>query len=114
MSLNEFLLGVRVTFIGMGIVFASLYGLQLVMDGFRAVFYKEPQVRNKPVQQPTEKETENSEALPKDLVAAISVAVACYMGRRPGTIVSIQRAGIGKTPWQHAARTAPMKSRRSN
>lgn len=115
MDINEFFLGLRVTFIGMGIVFGALYGLQLVMYGLKAAFYKEPKSTSQPLQQDIrEKQDVESQGLPTGLVAAISVAIACYMGGRPANIVSIQRAGDSKTPWQHAARTAPMQSRRSN
>jgi len=116
MDMNEFVFGLRVTVIGMGIVFASLYGLQLVMYGMKAVFYKEPVAQQS---MPAQAESENEPApvedgIPAGVVAAISVAVACFMGGRPGNVVSIRKSADTNTPWKHAARGAAMINRRSN
>jgi sodium pump decarboxylase gamma subunit len=112
LDLKEFLFGLRVTAIGMGVVFAALYVLQLVMNGFEAAFYKEPKEKIAPV--PAEEEPAVEEGLPKTVVAAISVAVACYLGGRQANVVSIRKANEAKTAWQQAARGAAMISRRSN
>lgn len=115
MDMNEFVFGLRVTAIGMGIVFASLYGLQLVMNGMKVVFYKEPVVVvPAPVAEPTEVETPVAEGIPPGVIAAIGVAVACFMGGRPGNVVSIRKSSDTSTPWQHVARSAAMINRRSN
>lgn len=117
MSMNELYLGMRVTLIGMGVVFASLYVLQLVMLGMKAIFYQEPGKAPVPAVAASETaaETTGSEqtGLPASLIAAISVAVAACMGGRPGSVVSIRKLGDGKSPWQHAARVAPSENRRS-
>ncbi|HSL93569.1 MAG TPA: OadG family protein [Bacillota bacterium] len=117
MDINEFYLGIRVTLIGMGVVFAALYVLQLVMYGMKALFYKEPIKTHAPAVAVAEPVVETIEpehtGLPASLIAAISVAVAAYMGGRPGNVVSIRKLGDGKSPWQHAARIAPFEKRRS-
>lgn len=115
MDLQEFYLGLQVTVVGMGVVFVSLYALQMVMYGMRALFYKEPHkaalATNVPVSPEPVAETVEQAGLPKSLVAAISVAVAAYMGGRPGNIIAIRRTSDGKSPWQHAARIAPLENR---
>ena len=117
MDLQEFYLGLQVTVVGMGVVFLSLYALQMVMYGMRALFYKEPSkvamTTDAPVSPALEVETFEQTGLPKSLIAAISVAVAAYMGGRPGNIIAIRRTSDGKSPWQHAARIAPLENRRS-
>ena len=117
MNLQDFYLGIKVTLIGMGVVFAGLYALQLVMYGMKGLFYKEPPKQPTPVATtpaPFGEVVEPEQAgLPTALVAAIAVAVASCMGGRTGSIVSIRKAGEGKSPWQHAARVAPFANRRS-
>jgi sodium pump decarboxylase gamma subunit len=117
MDINEFYLGVQVTIIGMGVVFAALYALQMVMYGMKGLFYKEPVKATAPALaavEPVPATVEPAESgLPTSLIAAISVAVAAYMGGRPGNVVSIRKLGEGKSPWQHAARVAPFENRRS-
>jgi glutaconyl-CoA/methylmalonyl-CoA decarboxylase subunit delta len=117
MDINEFYLGIQVTIIGMGVVFAALYGLQMVMVGMKALFYREPAKAPVSVATAVEPAVETIEpeqtGLPTSLVAAISVAVAAYMGGRPGNVVSIRKLSEGKSPWQHAARVAPLENRRS-
>lgn len=117
MDINELYLGIQVTLIGMGVVFAALYGLQMVMYGMKALFYKEPVRPPQPVRTVSEpvavEVLPEQTGLPSSLIAAISVAVAAYMGGRPGNVVSIRKMGDGKSPWQHAARVAPFENRRS-
>lgn len=115
MDINEILYGLKITFIGMGIVFAALYGLQLVMTGMKLVFYKEPQQQLPPqgVAAPVVEEAPIAEGLSPAVVAAISAAITCYMGGRPVNIVSIRRGNDQKTPWQQVARASAV-IRKSN
>lgn len=106
MDLNEILYGLKVTFIGMFIVFAALYVLQLVMIAMKSVFYREPrnQVAPQAVSTPVVEESPAAEGLSPAVVAAISAAIAVYLGGRPANIVSIRRGNEQKTPWQQVAR----------
>lgn len=117
MNLQDFYLGIKVTLIGMGVVFAGLYALQLVMYGMKGLFYKEPPKQATPVAAtpaPLVEAIEPEQAgLPTAVVAAIAVAVAACLGCRTGNIVAIRKTGEGKSPWQHAARVAPFANRRS-
>ena len=106
MHIEDLMLGLRVTAIGMGIVFASLYVLQLVMIGFRKVFYDNK--AKAPVTPVVETAVVQEEPLVEELspsvVVAISAAVAMFLGGRPASIVSIKRDPDVKTSWQQVAR----------
>lgn len=107
MHIEDFMFGLRVTAIGMGIVFAALYVLQLVMVGFRVVFYdkKKPTAIVTPVVETAVIQEETVvEGLSPSVVAAISAAVAMCLGGRPANIVSIRRDSDFKTSWQQVAR----------
>lgn len=114
--MSNIVFGLRVTVIGMGIVFAALYGLQLIMYGMKAVFYKEPTVAATTPTPVVEENVETASAskIPEEVIAAISVAVACFMGGRPGNVVSIRKSDNAFTPWKQAARGAAMITRRGN
>jgi len=106
MHIEDFLFGLKVTAIGMGIVFAALYFLQLVMDAFRMIFY-EPKQKAVITPAPTEavaQEEPAVEGLSPAVIAAISAAVAYCLGGRPANVVSIRRENETKTAWQQVAR----------
>lgn len=107
MHIEDLMFGLRVTAIGMGIVFAALYVLQLVMVGFRIFFYdkKKPTAIVAPVAETAVVQEESVvEGLSPSVVAAISAAVAMCLGGRPANIVSIKRNADVKTSWQQVAR----------
>ncbi len=78
MTLQEALLeGVRVTGIGLSIVFAVLVILMLVMVIMKKVFYKEPSVKEKTVTvTPVALEPEENE---DELIAVLTAAVAASL-----------------------------------
>jgi len=109
MRIEDLMFGLKVTAIGMGIVFAALYVLQLVMVGFRIIFFdRKGQKSNATVSPVAEtavvQEETVAEGLSPSVVAAISAAVAMCLGGRPANIVSIKRDADVKTSWQQVAR----------
>ena len=109
MHVEDLMFGLRVTAIGMGIVFAALYVLQLVMIGFRKVFYEKKEQKSNATVSPVAEtavvqEEPVVEGLSPSVVAAISAAVAMFLGGRPANIVSIKRDPDVKTSWQQVAR----------
>ncbi|MDP3487507.1 MAG: OadG family protein [Bacillota bacterium] len=106
MRIEDLMFGLKVTVIGMGIVFASLYVLQLVMIGFRKVFYdnKAKTPVTSVVETAIVQEEPLVEGLSPSVVVAITAAVAMFLGGRPANIVSIKRDADVKTAWQQVAR----------
>lgn len=114
MHIDDLMFGLRVTAIGMGIVFAALYVLQLVMVAMRKIFYdpKMKKAASAPVAEPLQEDAVVGGLSPA-VVAAIAAAVSSFFEGRPANVISIRREGEVKTPWQQVAR-ASAATRKSN
>ncbi|MDP3058943.1 MAG: OadG family protein, partial [bacterium] len=96
MQLEQLVYGLKITTIGMLIVFSALYVLQLVMNSMRTIFYREPIITPEP-------EAEVLEHRP-EIIAVISAAVATFMGGgKRGSIIAIRKTSE-QSSWQQVAR----------
>jgi glutaconyl-CoA/methylmalonyl-CoA decarboxylase subunit delta len=120
--MDELVLGLETTVIGVGIVFLALYALSLIMVLFRKLFYKEPDALPATDRQTvasgtgTMKQNEFSE----EVVAAIAAAIAAATGKSADqfAIVGIRNADQ-KSPWtasgwKMAGRTDLMEKRQEH
>ncbi len=99
---SELYLGFKVTVIGISIVFAALYVLQLVMQAMRLLFYKGERAEA-PALESTSAAAPAEPAVSRSVLAAISAAIYACFGRRGANIVAIRREQ--PSAWQQAART---------
>ena len=76
--------GLMVLIVGMTVVLTTLYVLSIVMNIFRALFYKEKSVvKPQVVEEVVEVEEAADLTSNATIVAAISAALAVYLGRAP-------------------------------
>ncbi len=110
----------RLTFIGMAIVFVSLYALSLIMDIFPKLFGQEKRQEEKQaavpspmVQEPPVggSSTDGNRVSPQT-IAVIASAVAAYLGRAPEdlNLISIRRTGPSLSPWALQVRRESVKN----
>ena len=111
---SELTLGLKVTVVGMTIVFVALYVLQLVMLAMRLLFYRGERqevaavVNNKSQNTDHKTAAEASETVPaaqgvsRSMLAAISAAIHACLGGKSVNIVAIRREQ--PSAWQQAAR----------
>ncbi len=111
MQLADLLDGLRVTLIAMGIVFASLWALSMVMTAMRPIFYREPKPKQEAAavaqsEERVESPVEQNNGMSPQLVAVIATALAAYLGQTPENlnIVSIRRTPTTLPQWAMAAR----------
>lgn len=107
--------GLEITVIGMAVVFVALYGLALMMEGFK-VFTRKPATQKAPAQPvevsaaPTPQSQKAADVSPQ-IIAAITAALTVYMEGR-FTIRAIRRVGYpAGSPWTLAGRKDLMDSR---
>ena len=106
---SELYLGFKVTVIGMTIVFAALYVLQLVMQAMRLLFYRgvdkeisaqegiyKSHIPEHKVPEPVR------QGVSRSVLAAISAAIYACLGGKSANIVAIRREQ--SSAWQQAAR----------
>ena len=116
---NVLLESLKAAVIGMGIVMLSLYFLSLILEVMRYIFYKPEGVQKKTINESSLKsplvlhEEEIKQEPKEDLeeIAAISAAIAAYLGKPIEAIkIGAIRRVYEKTPaWSIAARTNPKK-----
>ncbi len=112
--------GLLVTALGMGVTFAALIGLSLLLDLLRILFYKDPN-KNKPVQvtkTPENKETAkasvedtgNDGQIDGELVAVITAAIAASLNTTTHNIIvkNIMRTEDSTPAWGRAGRADQM------
>ncbi|MBS3938885.1 MAG: OadG family protein [Peptococcaceae bacterium] len=119
MSSELFFYGLKITAIGMGIVFVTLYVTQLILLGLGQI----ATARAKNMPQPSSADTLPmaevlSETLTEEnpmpsptanepsfgVLVAISAALAAMLGSRPVSIISIRKEQNSGSAWQEAAR----------
>jgi len=120
MTSELFNYGLKITAIGMGIVFVTLYLMQLLLTALGAVVTataKESKIAHILIDEPetaTEAWVEVPESLPLTsptpeisfgVMIAISAALAAAMGSRPVNIVNIRRDQVVSSLWQQAGRS---------
>jgi sodium pump decarboxylase gamma subunit len=97
----------QLTVVAMGIVFAALYALSLVMGALPKLVggQKEKpaapnQAKQAPISEPAVVEPQN-DALSATTVAVIASALAAYLGQDPANlnVIAIRRTGSGLSPW---------------
>lgn len=94
----------QLTVVAMGIVFASLFALSLLMSALPKLVGREkpvaPAERPEQVKEAVEV-TEPDNALAPATVAVIASAIAAYLGQAPENlnVVAIRRVGSGLSPW---------------
>lgn len=94
----------QLTLVAMGIVFAALYALSLLMGALPNLVGREkpvaPAKQLEPVTEAVEV-TEADDALSPVTVAVIASAIAAYLGQTPENlnVVAIRRTGSGLSPW---------------
>ena len=95
--MENIMLGIRITIIGMGITFASLYLLSLIVNILRRVCNgeKKQTVREQPVEnrkpEPVQAKeepvpVESIEQIPAEVVAVIASALAAYLDEHPAGV----------------------------
>ncbi|MBT9152267.1 MAG: hypothetical protein DDT35_00481 [Firmicutes bacterium] len=119
MSSELFFYGLKITAIGIGIVFVTLYVTQLILLGLgqiataRAKNKPQPSLaENPPLDEVTsEIVTEENPMLSPNchepsfgVLVAISAALAAMLGSRPVSIISIRKEQNGGSAWQQSAR----------
>lgn len=112
---SELTLGLKVTVVGMTIVFVSLYVLQLVMGAMRLLFYRgerqavagveanhESQITDHKGAVEANEELKPNQGVSRSVLAAISAAIHACLGGKSVNIVAIRREQ--PSAWQQAAR----------
>ncbi|MFP4456498.1 MAG: OadG family protein [Clostridia bacterium] len=120
--MSQFEYGIVVLSIGMTVVMTALLGLSLVMSLMKSIFYKNP---NKPKRKTTEQvnvkpvennsiETKVKNNDKKEIIAAISAAIAAYTGQEilDFNIISIKR--VNRSEWKEAGKQELMQTQVSN
>ncbi len=96
----------QLTLVAMGIVFATLYALSLMMSVFPKLLGHEKPKEPKPaaiaapvVEQPIVEPDTNS--MSAQTIAVIASAIAAYLGRAPEdlSVIAIRRTGSNLSPW---------------
>lgn len=120
MTSELFNYGLKITAIGMGIVFVTLYLMQLLLTVLGTVVNataKKSKIAHVLTNEPetaTEAGVEVAEYVPETsptpeisfgVMIAISAALAAAMGSRPVNIVSIRRDQVVSSLWQQAGRS---------
>lgn len=94
----------QLTVVAMGIVFATLFALSLLMGALPNLVGREKAPKQRavvaPVPEPQVEELDTN-ALSAQTVAVIASAIAAYLGRAPEdlNVVAIRRTGSGLSPW---------------
>lgn len=96
--------GFQILIVGMGVVFIALFGLSLLMRLFKRLFYDNQEQPSQRVEQQEEATVEEDARQDHATVAAISAAIAAFMGKPAETfnIVTIKRTK--PSPWATAGR----------
>jgi len=120
MTSELFNYGLKVTAIGMGIVFVALYLMQLLLIGLGRIagavakenkiahvvsFESESSVEPLPVQDEAATPAMPTQEVNFGVMIAISAALAAAMGSRPVNIVSIRKDHAVGSLWQQASRS---------
>lgn len=107
-SINEALI---ITLFSMGLVFVTLLAISLILDGFRAVFYKKGQqkkaekVHKQPVKA-VEPEIVEADQEKEELVAVITAAIASSLSKPTSNIIirNIRRVPQNTPTWAKVGR----------
>ena len=92
--------GFMVLVIGMAVVLVALTGLALIMNLMKAIFQKDKQTGTVSSVKERESVTEMKEKMDHgETVAAISAALAVYLGRPPVSFNVISINYLGKSNW---------------
>jgi glutaconyl-CoA/methylmalonyl-CoA decarboxylase subunit delta len=120
--MDELVLGLETTVIGVGIVFLALYSLALIMQLFRKLFYKEPDaaptVDNLPMTPAPG--VQEGDSFSEEVVAAIAAAIAAATGKTADqfAIVGIrsaeQKSAWTASGWRMAGRSELMEKRQEH
>lgn len=98
--------GLMVLVIGMTVVLTTLFFLSLVMNLLKAIFYKEEKPQTVALNNTVEEVNEEVGSAESDLsvIAAISAALAMYLGKPPVSfnIISINR--ISTSVWHETGK----------
>lgn len=113
---EQFVYGLIVTLIGIGVVFVVLIALVYLIEGIRIFANKNKPKKEAKVVETIEEVTEIKYEVAKEdnneLIAAISAALAYVMGNGSNLVIkSIVRAGDQTPVWAKAGRQDQMQSR---
>ena len=120
--MDELVLGLETTVVGVGIVFLALYSLSLIMQLFRRLFYKEPDAVPKVDDLPMALAPGGQEGnrFSEEVVAAIAAAIAATTGKTTDqfAIVGIrsaeQKSAWTANGWRMAGRSELMEKRQEH
>jgi sodium pump decarboxylase gamma subunit len=122
--MSQFEYGIVVLSIGMTVVMVALVGLSLVLSLMKTVFYKDPKKKNAKMEQPLTNTVEKNSPVEtkdikkeknnKEIIAAISAAIASYTGQEilDFNIISIRR--VSRSEWQEAGKQELLQTKLSN
>lgn len=120
--MSQFEYGIVVLSIGMTVVMVTLFGLSIIMSLMKNIFYKNPnkskkktteKVNIKPIENnPIDNNVNKSDN--KEIIAAISAAIAAYTGQEilDFNIISIKR--INRSEWQEVGKQERLQTQLSN
>ena len=120
--MDELVLGLETTVVGVGVVFLALYSLALIMQLFRRLFYKEPDAAPTvdSLSMTPAPGAQEGDRFSEEVVAAIAAAIAAATGKNADqfTIVGIRSAGQKSawtaSGWRMAGRSELMEKRQEH